>query len=98
MANSLITNPIILDTFSADVTISATPITVSSIVFWSTNADDKLVMEDIKGVQNVWIQLATAKDTKFWTPAVPFTFGNGLVLDVSDGTYNTASRCVIYLA
>lgn len=98
MANSTTTNPIVIDTFNADVTISTTPITVSSIVFWSTNADDKLVMEDVKGVTNVWLQIATAKSTLPWTPAKPFTFTNGLVLDVSDGTYNTASRCLIYVA
>lgn len=87
-----------LDTFSSDVTIATGPITVKKIVFWSTNADDKLVLEDRLGVTNVWIQLATAKDTfdlDFGEGG--FTFQNGLVMDVSDGAYNTASRCLIYL-
>lgn len=101
MANSTTTNPIMLDTFSADVTIAepGKPLTVKAIVFWSTNADDKLVMEDCLGVTNVWLQLATAKDTIVWTPAGDgFTFNNGLIMDVSDGAYNTASRCLIYIA
>ena len=98
MANSLTTNPIMLDTFNADVTIAANNITVKQIVFWSTNADDKLVLEDKLGVTNVWLQLATAKDTFVLDfGECGFTFTNGLVMDVSDGAYNTASRVLLYL-
>lgn len=95
MANSLVTNPIFIDTFSADVTISSTPIRVKAISFWSTAADDKLVLEDVKGVTSVYIQLATAKDTKILSFGDGMIF-NGLVLDVSDGTYTSASRLIIY--
>lgn len=96
MANSLTTNPIVIDTFSSDVTISSVPIKVKKMIFWSTAADDKLVLEDNNAVPVVYYQLATAKDTR------PIDFGEGqhfnsLILDVSNGTYTTASRLLIYL-
>ncbi len=95
MANVLTTNPIYLDTFSADIVISSVPIKVKGISFISTNADDKLVLEDINGVPNVMIKLPTAKDSKH----IPYGEGqhfSSLICDVSDGTYNT-SVCLIYL-
>ena len=96
MANLLSTNPIFLDTFSSDFTISARPIRVKGITFPGTNADDKLVLEDINGVWSVRILLPTAKDSKHidYGPT-GHTFPN-LVCDVSDGAYNTA-YALIYL-
>ena len=45
-ANSLTTNPIILEIFNADVTISATPITVKAITFHSAAAADVFALQD----------------------------------------------------
>lgn len=96
MANNLKTNPIVIDTFSADVTIWTGHIKVKTIVFWSTAADDKLVLEDKNGTPVVYLQLATAKDTKQINFGEGITF-DGLVLDVSDGTYTSASKLLIYM-
>jgi len=97
MANVLTSNPIYLDTFSSDITIAAKQIKIRAISFISTNADDKLVLEDNSGVPAVYIKLPTAKDSK----AITFAgegqvFNNGLICDVSDGAYND-SVCLIYL-
>jgi hypothetical protein len=97
MANSTTTNPIYLDTFSGDVTISTGPIIVKSIVFGGGSANDTLVLEDAKGVWCVRIKCPTAGDTK----QIDFgpegqVFQNGLICDVSDGAYNTA-YAFIYL-
>ena len=97
MANNLLTNPIYIDTFSSDVTISEVPLHATAIVFWSTGADDKLILKDRLGVPCVAIHLATAKDTFVLAPCKAMEFTNGLVLDVSDGTYTTASKLLIYL-
>ena len=97
MANNLLTNPVFLDTFSSDFTISATPIRVKGITFTGTNADDTLVLEDKNGVWNVRVRLPTAKDSKhidFGTDGHVFS---SLVCDVSDGAYNTA-YALIYKA
>jgi len=96
MSNNLKTSPIIIDTFSDNVTISTTTIKVKTIVFWSTGADDTLVLEDNSGVPVVYLALAVAKDTKQINFGEGVVF-NGLTLDVSDGTYTTASRLLIYM-
>lgn len=96
MANDLKKNPIFIDTFSTDVVISDTPIKVKTITFWSTAADDKLVLQDKNGVISVYLQLATAKDTRQINFGEGMMF-NGLTLDVSDGTYTSASRLIIYM-
>ena len=97
MANNLLTNPIVLDTFSSDVTIADKPIRIKSISFSSSSAADKLVLEDRKGVTNVYLQLPVAGSTQDWTPAEPVWFQNGLICDVSDGAYVGTARLLIYL-
>lgn len=84
MANSLTTNPIYIDTFSADVTISATPIKVTKVVFFSAAAGDTFCLEDSKGnyVEHL-IQETNARRVVedfgkgFW-------FMNGLYFDADD--------------
>ena len=86
MANSLVRNPILLDTFSADVTISARDIRVKKIVLKSAADGDICVLEDISGNQVVWLTQTGNADT------VEVDFGDcgfifpGLVMDVSDCT------------
>ena len=98
MANLTDTNPIVIDTFSADVVISRGPVVVTDIIFWSSAADDKVSIDDKDGNVAFYYQLATAKDTRH----IHFgkggrVFQNGLVLDVSDGAYTTASKLLIYI-
>ena len=53
MANSVVTNPIVLDTFNADVVISTVPIEVRAITFKSAAAADVFALEDANGVKVV---------------------------------------------
>ena len=98
MSNNLNTNPILIDTFSADVIISREPVVVTDIIFWSTAANDVLSLDDKDGNLVLYYMLATGKDTRH----IHFgkggrVFQNGLVLDVSDGVYTTASKLLIYV-
>ena len=94
MANNLKVNPIYLDVFSSDIEISLVPIYVKSIKFVGVGADDKLVLEDVDGVSVATIKLPTAKDSIMEYYDHRF---NGLVCDVSDGTYTALSCVYIYL-
>ena len=98
MANNLNSNPILIDTFSADVVISRDPVVVTDIIFWSTVANDVLSIDDKDGNLVFYYMLATGKDTRH----VHFgkggrVFQNGLVVDVSDGVYTTASKLLIFV-
>jgi len=98
MANLIDTNPISIDTFSSDVVISRGPVVVTDIIFWSTVANDVLALDDKDGNPVLYYMLATGKDTRH----IHFgkggrVFQNGLVLDVSDGVYTTASKLFIYV-
>ena len=95
MPNSTTTNPIFLDTFSTDVTISDFPIPIKSIVFKSDNVDDELVLEDKNGVEVLRLSIETANKTVSWTPASTVYF-NTLVLDVSKGKYVGNCKAFIY--
>lgn len=86
MANKLTTNPIVLDTFSADVIISTKHIIVQKIVLYSAADGDILRLEDHNGDPVFWITQTGAVDT------VERDFGpdgfrfDGLQMDVSDCT------------
>ena len=95
MSNSITTNPIFLDTFTADITIFSGMIPVKSIVFKSTNVDDELVLEDKNGIEVLRLSVHTANKTVSWTPASTIYF-NSLVLDVSKGKYVGTCKAFIY--
>ena len=86
MANSLVRNPILIDTFSADVTISERDIRVKKILLKSAADGDICVLEDISGNQVVWLTTLGNGDL------VEVDFGDagfnfhGLKIDVSDCT------------
>jgi len=86
MANNVVSNPITIDTWTADITISDSPVVVRKILFKSAADGDILVLEDKDGVQVAWLVQTGAADT------VELDFGDagfrfdGLQIDVSDCT------------
>lgn len=97
MSNSLSSNPIYIDTFSADVTISSVPISVRKIWFYTGTSPDTLVLEDLSGVisvratttaNNLPVEIDFA-DSGFLFPS--------LIMDVSDGDYGGTPFLLIYL-
>lgn len=95
MANNLTTNPIYIDTFSSDVTVSSGSCKVTSIIFNSAAAGDKLVFIDNKANIVFEMRNNVAGGGKEWVPAKPQLFNNGLILDVSASTGVGAGDIVI---
>ena len=97
MANDLTTNPIFLDTFSSDITVTTNRVRVKAIEFRSGTASDRFTLEDANGV-NVF-DLTTAANSQaiiqFGDNGFPC---NALTCDVSDGTYASTARAYVYLA
>lgn len=95
MANNLNTNPIIIDTFTSDVTIFSTICHPKLITFNTDTAGNRLVLEDVAGNHVVDI-LMSANNTTYdlWLPEG--WQSNGLVLDISDGTYDTCKMLIYH--
>jgi hypothetical protein len=92
MANVLTTNPIYLDTFSADIVLSNRPMQINSILFYSGTNTDNFTIEDKNGVPVIQL---LANQT--WSPAESFSFNNPpYTVDVSDGAYAATARAFIY--
>lgn len=97
MSNSASSNPIILDTWSSDITISSAPVIVRKIRLFSAAAGDKFYLEDKYGTQVFYmVQATNARVTE-----VNFNDGfrfDGLQVDVSDCTgLGTSDIAWIYL-
>jgi len=86
MANNVVSNPIVIDTWSADITISESPVTVRKIVFKSAADGDIMVFENKLGVQVAWLVQTGAADTVELDFGDGFKFSEGLQIDVSDCT------------
>lgn len=101
MANNLVSNPIVLDTFNADVDLGN--LIVSSVILQSAVIGEDAVFHDNRGVVNLHIA-QNAGDIggngyttkKFKTP---FHFRSGLKFDASDSNgLDSEDRILIYLA
>jgi hypothetical protein len=99
MANSLTTNPIVLDTFAADVVISTGRLKVSKILLASAAAGDTLELIDSKwGLPQVRI-VNTASPGWDESDFGGFVFENGLTFDQSASTgLGSGDLVFIYLA
>ena len=86
MANDVASNPITIDTWSADITISESPVTVKKIVFKSAADGDIMVLENKHGTQVAWLTQTGAADTVELDFGEGFKFTEGLQIDVSDCT------------
>ena len=88
MANDLTTNPIYLDTFSSDITLAAAgkPLHIKSVSFRGT-ANDVFTIEDGAGTNIVNIKVDSVAPQEV---LVNQWFTGPIIVDVSDGAYNSA--------
>jgi hypothetical protein len=89
MANKLSNNPIAIDTFNADFTITTRPLIVNAVGFYSGTATDKVVIRDkngdpvIKLIANVdlhFAQVANLNNPPYTIAAADCTVGAGGLL------------------
>ena len=97
MANNLTTDPIVIDTFSVDVVISAIGLKVKSIIFTSDSVGDVFVLEDVNGVEIFRAKINSADASIVWTPSDGQWFNKGVYLNVSRGTYTGTAKALIYI-
>lgn len=99
MANSTTTNPVVIDTYTADVVVSRTPITVTSIVMEGASSGDTATFIEGHGGTAEVLRLSNGANgaSVVWTPAEPFTFNNGLIFDDSASSLATNDFIFIYL-
>ena len=96
MANSLYTNPIVIDTFGADVTIAAGQIVVTEITMMGATAADTVTFIDNDTVPCLKLSNDIGGATKHWKPAKPFRFSNGVVFDDSASDLAANDFILIY--
>lgn len=97
MANKLTTNPVYLDTFAADVTISSGKVHPKLIVLNSDTAGDTLVFIDNKGDTVAIVSVDTnAQTASMWLPETEFQT-DGLIFDLSASTIGGTCKALIYV-
>ena len=106
MSNELKTVPIVLDTFTADVTILSGRVQLWGVYFETNLNNDVLTLEDKYG-HWVWRQTATAatvdNGSNYNQPTGQLIMlpkpilCDGLILDVSDGNYDGTCYALIYV-
>jgi len=94
MANQLTGNPIVIDTYSADVVISANRVRVASIVMEGATAGDTATFLDKNANEVLRLSNTANGGSIVWSPAVPFEF-NGLTFD--DSASSLAANDFIYI-
>jgi hypothetical protein len=93
MANAINRNPISLDTFTGDITVSTVGMKVSGIHFYSATTTDHFSLEDKDGVEVIHLLANTG-----FSPACPLMLNNPpYTVDVSDGVYAATARAFISL-
>jgi ribose 5-phosphate isomerase len=92
MANNLNTNPVSIDTFAADVTISELQTNVKCATFSSPGADH-CVMTDLAGniVYDSRVSAGESDNQMIDTNV------KGLVVDVSAGSFTAGAQLLVYL-
>lgn len=96
MANTLNTNPIVIDTLAADVVVSTVPVRMRRVDCWFNAAAGKVVLKDTLGNIKVIVGTIAAggRDGIYWespqhTP--------DLYVDFSDSTFPAGSTLLIYV-
>lgn len=84
MGNRLTDSPIYIDTFSATITVHASPITVIRIDLLSATAGEIFVLEDSDGDHIIQIIQEISGGITSWTPSEPVRFNKGLYFDHDD--------------
>jgi hypothetical protein len=96
MANSLTTNPIVIDTVAADVTLSSQPLTIKSLVFTSTDAADGIVLAD-KGDVPIAAAFCNGTNETVQLHFDNFRTGEGAKVDLSASTLAGTFLALIYV-
>ena len=91
MANTLDTNPAFIDTFGADVTITSNRANIKCITFSSPGADH-CVLTDTAG--NTVVDSRVAANTTD-NQSIE-TSSQGLIVDVSQGSFTAAAALLVY--
>jgi len=107
MANDLTSNPIYMDTFSADVDVSTQRMAIKAIYFETNTNNDVLHFDDYTGkpVFRLPVSADTVDNgTTYNQPTGKWVvFGDtplrtqGLVLDITDGNYDGTCYALIYV-
>ena len=94
-------NPNVIDTFGADVIIGGTSGVrqiVSSIVLEGATAGDTATFIDGSGNEVLRLSTTANNGSIVWSPAVPFSFSNGLTFDDSASSLASNDFVFVYLA
>ena len=87
MANNLNTNPVYIDTFGSDVTVSTDQVVISCVTVVETNNTAARYVTFIDNNANVVLRVPVAQnDMNIWGPIKPFRFTNGFIYDESAST------------
>jgi hypothetical protein len=103
MANKTTLNPIVLDTFSADVTLKVTGVgamTIKKILLYSASDGDRFALEDEDGNPIAILVNTGASDAVELDFGDGHAFTNGVVFDYDDALQNGLSSgdyVLIYL-
>jgi len=92
MANVLTQNPITIDTFGADVSISQCKIRIAGIYVTALSSDKNVVFIDASANKVLDLRVASGTTAQF-TPGKPVEFTNGLIYD--DSASSVASNDLI---
>jgi len=92
MANSVVTNPIAIDTFASDVVLSTTPFTIKGFHFYSGTATDHVSVVDGNGVQVIHLLANTGVNIEPVTLTKP-----PYSVDVSAGVHAAGSVLFVYV-
>jgi len=95
MANNVNTNPIFLDTYAADVTISSTIVHPKAIHVTSATAGDTVVFIDNKGNQVIKVAAPANVTCDVWFPEG--WQSDGLIFDLSASTITAAVTVLLYV-
>jgi len=96
MANQLTGNPRVIDTFTGDVTVSASHVIVSSIVMEGASAGDTAVFNNSDGLEVLRLSNPVANGSIVWSPAQPIEF-KGLTFDNTASSLGAGDFVFIYL-
>lgn len=94
MANSTTGNPIVIDTFGADVTISSGFVRVNLIIATGFTSNKTVTFIDNDGNRIMNFEVPAA-ESKIISPAEPFVFPNGMIFD--DSASDLAAGDFVYV-
>lgn len=96
MANDLTTSPMRIDTFGADVVVSADPIWVTALIATGYSSAKTVTFIDADAA-NVLVLEVSSGGTGQFTPAIPVLFRNGLTFDDSESDLASGDFVFIFI-